>query len=98
MTGARTGERPLVFVTVGTDHHPFDRLIQWVDTWLEQRGDGEVDCVIQSGTSARPTRTESTDYLDAEAMAGLMDKANVVVCHGGPGTIMLASSRGTRCG
>ena len=23
--------RPLVFVTVGTDHHPFNRLVQWVD-------------------------------------------------------------------
>ena len=25
---------PLVFVSVGTDHHPFDRLIGWVDAWL----------------------------------------------------------------
>ena len=32
------GHAPLVFVTVGTDHHPFDRLIHWMDRWLELVG------------------------------------------------------------
>ena len=29
---------PFTFVTVGTDHHPFDRLVNWVDSWTT---DGE---------------------------------------------------------
>ena len=40
--------RPLVFVTVGSDHHRFDRLVSWVDAWAAGR---DVDCVIQYGTS-----------------------------------------------
>jgi UDP-N-acetylglucosamine transferase subunit ALG13 len=47
---------PLLLVTVGTDHHPFDRLVRWVDGWL----DGETGqaaglrCLMQTGTSPRP--------------------------------------------
>ena len=29
---------PLLLVTVGTDHHPFDRLIRWADAWLAAEG------------------------------------------------------------
>ena len=29
----------LVFVTVGTDYHPFDRLVDWIDRWVA----GEAD-------------------------------------------------------
>ena len=28
---------PLVLVTVGTDHHPFERLIGWIDRWTPTR-------------------------------------------------------------
>ena len=31
------GTQPLVFVTVGTDHHPFDRLMDWIDRWGARR-------------------------------------------------------------
>jgi UDP-N-acetylglucosamine transferase subunit ALG13 len=83
-----------VFVTVGTDHHPFDRLVRWVDAWLEN-GDGrQVRCLVQHGTSASPSHAERSDYLTYDAMCAAIDAADVVVCHGGPGTIMLAAHTG----
>jgi UDP-N-acetylglucosamine transferase subunit ALG13 len=90
------GEAPLVVVTVGTDHHPFNRLIQWIDVWLEAQEEGTIQCVVQRGTSVVPRHASWSDYLDRDAMDGLLRKAAVVVCHGGPGTITLACASGRR--
>jgi len=46
-------EAPLLLVTVGTDHHPFDRLVRWTDAWLAGHP-GELRCLMQTGTSAPP--------------------------------------------
>jgi UDP-N-acetylglucosamine transferase subunit ALG13 len=90
------GQKPLVFATVGTDHHRFDRLVHWLDRWQEAGGDGRVRVVVQVGTSARPEHGEATDYLEYEAMKRAMRDAALVVCHGGPGTMMIAAAAGHR--
>jgi UDP-N-acetylglucosamine transferase subunit ALG13 len=80
----------LLFVSVGTDHHPFHRLVGWMDDWLERRSGRPVTCVVQGGTS-RPSRlAEFHDYLRYQEMQAAMQDAAAVVCHGGPGTIMEA--------
>ena len=82
----------LIFVSVGTDHHPFDRLIQWVDAWLPE----DAKCVVQHGTSVPPKRAEGVAYLDHGALNSLLDEASVVVCHGGPTTITESRRHGRR--
>lgn len=79
---------PLVFVTVGTDHHPFDRVIRWVDSWLESGPEGRIRCFMQNGTSVTPLHADSRLYLPYDEMQRYMSEAAAVVCHGGPGTIM----------
>lgn len=95
-TNGNGAGRRLVFVTVGTDHHPFDRLVRWVDDWLERVDDPRVECVVQHGTSTAPARTAGRDYLDFDAVRSTMRDARAVVCHGGPGTILLSRSVGCR--
>jgi UDP-N-acetylglucosamine transferase subunit ALG13 len=87
---------PLVFVTVGTDYHPFDRICRWIDSWLEDGGAGAARCFVQTGTSATPRLAAHRQYLGHVEMEAMMRDAAVVVCHGGPGTIMLASTLGKR--
>jgi UDP-N-acetylglucosamine transferase subunit ALG13 len=82
--------QPSVFVTVGTDHHQFDRLVSWVDGWLALGGEDTAACFLQRGTSKRPARAQSTEYLGYQEMQALVRDAIAVVSHGGPGTIMLA--------
>jgi UDP-N-acetylglucosamine transferase subunit ALG13 len=94
--GNGSAERLLVFVTVGTDHHPFDRLVDWVDRWLEQADDERIQCVVQHGTSAAPTHTTGHAYLGFDEVRSTMREAQAVICHGGPGTIMLSRSVGRR--
>jgi UDP-N-acetylglucosamine transferase subunit ALG13 len=80
--------RPLVFVTVGTDHHPYNRLMHWTDEWLESGGAERAHVFVQYGTSAPPRIARSRDYLPHTQMQAAIDKATAVVCHGGPSTIM----------
>ncbi len=86
-----------VFVTVGTDLHPFNRMSEWVDRWLNERPEGpSVRCLCQTGTSVHPKRAEHSDYLTFEAMEAAMRAASVIVTHGGPATIMQAVALGKR--
>jgi len=84
------GETPLVFVTVGTDHHRFDRLVDWVDRWIVAHDGSPVEFLVQTGTSIRPRYAQSTDYLAYADMEATMRRAAAVVSHGGPGSIMLS--------
>ena len=91
------GDKPLLFATVGTDHHPFDRLVRWVDGWLGDGGSGRVQCLVQTGaTRVEPRYADAVDYLEYDAMREAMKQAALVVCHGGPATIMLAVAAGSR--
>jgi UDP-N-acetylglucosamine transferase subunit ALG13 len=82
----------LVLAVVGTDHHPFDRLVRWLDEWAQRRGD--VQCVVQYGTSQPPVVCAGVDYLPHPVLQDLVARATVVVSHGGPGTIMDARRAG----
>jgi UDP-N-acetylglucosamine transferase subunit ALG13 len=74
-------ERPLLLVTIGTDPHPFSRLIEWVDRWVADHQD--VDAVIQHSTSRAPTRGNPVAYLPFDQLQHLVSEASIVVCHAG---------------
>jgi UDP-N-acetylglucosamine transferase subunit ALG13 len=84
----------MIFVTVGTDHHPFDRLVKDVDL-LREKGIIEENVFIQIGTSRyRPKFCEYSDFLPYDHMAEKMKEARIVITHGGPGSIMPLIYRG----
>lgn len=86
---------PTVLVMVGTDFHPFDRLLDWIDDWLAGSGSG-VRCVVQHGASRAPRLADGQAYLGYADLQTAMDSADVVVCHGGPATITEARAHGHR--
>ncbi|MGI9155553.1 MAG: glycosyltransferase, partial [Marmoricola sp.] len=86
---------PLVLVTVGSDHHPFDRLVSWIDAWLTSRASDSVDCLVQHGTSAPPTHARGRDFLPHAELTQLMQRASVIVTQGGPMSIVEARRAGT---
>ena len=88
-----TPSKPLILVLVGTDHHPFDRLVRWADRWA---GAHRARVVIQHGTAAPPEHAEGVVLLPVHELAELERDATAVVCHGGPGTIAGARSAGIR--
>lgn len=87
--------RPLhVVVTLGTDHHPFTRLVGWVDSWAAEHP--EVHCIVQHGTAPAPRTAEGHAMLDPADIPGLMGRARIVVGHAGPGTVLDARVAGRR--
>lgn len=83
-----------VLVTVGTDHHRFDRLIGWIDRWAAAHP--EADVLVQHGTADAPAHGRAVVMLGYDELVGEMAAADVVVAQGGPATIMDARSVGQR--
>ncbi len=83
-----------VVVVVGTDHHPFDRAVAWADDWQRRHPDDRV--VIQFGRSRAPELATGHEFLAPAEVRDTMAAADVVITHGGPGTISDAQRSGHR--
>jgi UDP-N-acetylglucosamine transferase subunit ALG13 len=85
---------PRVVVTVGTDHHPFDRLIGWINDCLAQHPEQSGGFFVQSGTASITPACPGSRFLPTDQLDALLDGAEVIVCHGGPASIASAWARG----
>lgn len=86
-------ECPKIVVSLGTDHHKFNRLVDWVDDWIEQRN-GPVDCLVQHGFSRVPRSAKAVDRMPRAELLSFYEKADVVLVQGGPGSILDARKIG----
>ncbi len=89
---AEDEQRPIVIVSVGTDHHRFDRLIQWTEEFAATRPDAAF--VVQRGTSRSPKGVASQELIPHQEIQEMFRRAVVVVSHGGPSTVMDARAQG----
>jgi UDP-N-acetylglucosamine transferase subunit ALG13 len=87
---------PLVFVTVGTDHHPFGRLVGWIDAWLEGRRGAKLRCVVQHGATSPPRHAEGVEIMPFEDILDLTSRAAAVVCQAGPASVALTRGTGRK--
>lgn len=81
-----------MFVSVGTDHHSFERLVGWAERWAE-RFDG-WDVQVQHGRTRAPRAGTGFAFCDHDRLLELLHDADLVVCHGGPATITQARRLG----
>lgn len=76
-----------LLVSVGSDTHPFDRIVHAVDAWLDHHA-SDVGAVLQHGTSAPPKHPDrwkrASPYLDFRELQGYLARSDVVVTQGGP--------------
>lgn len=89
-----TSRAPQVVVSVGTDHHRFDRLIDWIDSWTAAHP--EVEVLVQRGSSRRPRTARSEELLGYDDLVAAMAGADAVVVQGGPAGIVDARGAGHR--
>ena len=87
-------KQPLAFVTVGATL-PFPRLMEataraMADGFLPER------VVAQTGGGAGPARAEVIESLPFEDVHALLERAALVLCHGGTGSIITALQHGCR--
>ena len=86
--------RPLVFVSLGTDHHPFPRILVMVSAWSAAHP--QVEVIAQSGHT-EPSGDPSLGvmpFMGPDELAAMFARADAVVCHGGPSMVMEARKAG----
>jgi len=81
-----------IFVTVGTDHHPFARLVDWVDAWAEGRQD--IDLLVQHGPAPASRVGRNRPFLGADELQRAYRSSDLVVAQVGPGSIADANGAG----
>lgn len=86
----------MIFVTVGSQKFPFNRLIEKVD---QMAGEGVIreEVLIQTGTSDYiPRHCRHRDFYDREEFKTMIDTCSVLITHGGVGTVIDAVKRGKK--
>ena len=77
----------MILFLVGSHYEGFDRLVKVAD-WLASQTDEQV--VVQFGSSRyRPRVASGFDFCDHEALSQRVSEADVIVTHGGIGSILL---------
>lgn len=78
----------MIFVTVGTDTHQFDRLLKEIDRLLAEKKIKE-DVVAQTGNSGySPKNCKYSGFFSEEEFSALLKKADLVISHAGAGSII----------
>jgi UDP-N-acetylglucosamine transferase subunit ALG13 len=80
-------------VSVGTDHHRFDRLLDWAENWVAA-APFEVDLFVQHGASRAPRIGAGAELLPRLELLERYRRADIVVTQGGPGGIFDVASVG----
>jgi UDP-N-acetylglucosamine--N-acetylmuramyl-(pentapeptide) pyrophosphoryl-undecaprenol N-acetylglucosamine transferase len=91
----RPSKKRLLFATVGVTF-PFDRMIAMVAK-LKENGDIPEDIVFQTGIGGlMPTGLDVFETLPFDRIKSYLREADIVVCHGGTGSVITALREGCR--
>lgn len=84
----------MIFVTVGTHEQPFNRLLECVDKLKEDNIITE-EVIMQTGFSTYvPQYCEHKKLFSYQKMNELMERARIVITHGGPSSFLMALQKG----
>ena len=91
----RPNKKRLLFATAGVTF-PFDRLVEMVAK-LKQDGEIFEDVVFQTGIGGlTPPGLQSFETLSYDQVKSYLREADIVVCHGGTGSVITALREGCR--
>lgn len=91
----RPAKKPLLFATVGAIL-PFDRLVEMVAE-VNSRGEILEEILIQTGAGGHvPEGIQTVETLPFDLMQSTLKDADIVVCHGGTGSLITALRQGCR--
>ncbi len=86
----------MILVSLGTNDKSFERLLKAVDSALEE-GVITDRVVVQAGfTVYHSERMEIFSSIPGKRFEELMDEADLIITHGGAGTIMTALKKGKK--
>ena len=77
----------MIFVTVGTHHQPFERLLGALDGL-------DDELVVQYGPGQPPAASHAEAFMPFDEMLARFREADTVITHAGVGSIICASREG----
>lgn len=86
----------MIFVTLGTQDKGFPRLLEAIDREIE-KGVIKEDVVVQAGlTKYESKNMKIFDLIDAATFDKYVDESDLVITHGGAGSILTALKKGKK--
>lgn len=77
----------MIFVTVGTHEQQFNRLVECLDKYASEHTE---EVIIQTGFSTyEPKHCKWSKLYPYKTMLELVDKARIVITHGGPSSFIM---------
>jgi UDP-N-acetylglucosamine transferase subunit ALG13 len=83
----------MIFVTLGTEQHPFDRLLSALDK-LQAEMCLHTRVVVQGYAPRKYPNLEHRELIPFAEWNELIGKADIVITHGGPGCILMTLHAG----
>ncbi|EOI00175.1 hypothetical protein UAW_00189 [Enterococcus haemoperoxidus ATCC BAA-382] len=84
----------MIFVTVGSQKFQFNRLIKMVDKFIEDGKISDNEVIGQIGScSYEPKNFKTKKFYEKIFINELYDKADIIITHGGTGSIISALER-----
>lgn len=94
--GSLWGDYILILVTLGTHELPFTRLLESVEE-LKKDFNVTENIVVQSGnTHFKSDVMEVIPFVSYEEMEVLYERASLIICHGGTGSIITGLKKGKK--
>ena len=82
----------MILVTLGTQNQPFTRLLE-----LIEKSDIKDEIIVQAGnTKFKSQKMKIFDYIPYEEMTELIKKADLIITHGGTGSILMPLKMGKK--
>ena len=86
----------MILVTLGTNDKSFKRLLEAIHHAMQEHLI-EDEVIVQAGyTKYQDDHMEIHDYFDHEEFETYLEKADLIITHGGVGTIMTALQKGKK--
>jgi len=83
----------MVFVTLGSQKFQFNRLLRAIDELCAKGEIGEAVFAQIGYSDYEPKKYTYKQFLNRQEFAEIMDKADIVITHGGTGAIIGAVKR-----
>lgn len=83
----------MIFVTLGTQDRPFTRLLDRIQEQVD-KGNINDEIIVQAGcTKYNSKNMKIVDLLDRDEFRRVMDKCDLLITHGGVGSILTGLQR-----
>ncbi len=84
----------MIFVTVGSQKFPFDRLLEAIDALTAQKVIQEEVFAQIGYSNYKPSHFSCVDFMDRNAFERRIHAADIIITHGGTGVIIKSVKMG----